>query len=139
MSDVLVRDYQEGDLEGAARVMRVAFNSVDQGWSEEGALEYMKDVSSYVCRLVAVQGGEIVGLLVAKKEDKSFVVGAIGVDPEQMGRGIGRSLYETAMERAGALGCTSVRMVADPKSAAYKWYMKLGFEANGWVEVERKL
>ncbi len=54
------------------------------------------------------------------------------VEPQRMGRGLGRSLFERAVKRASTLGATSLAIAADPH--AEEFYLHMGAVPDGFIE-----
>jgi len=51
------------------------------------------------------------------------------VEPESMGRGVGRMLVDDLARRAAAAGATHIDVVANPRALGF--YERLGFEVTG--------
>ncbi len=67
-----------------------------------------------------------VGVYQIDVEGETADLALLFVEPELIGRGLGRRLLEHAVERAHALGCTAVTILADPNTATF-------YEAQGAV------
>jgi GNAT superfamily N-acetyltransferase len=88
--------------------------------------------------LVADDGGEVVGVcqLIVFRHLQSrgglcAEIESVHVRADRRGRGIGRLLMESAIERAGALGCYRVQLTSNQaRPEAHRFYGSLGFEAT---------
>ena len=67
--------------------------------------------------------------LVADPDKAAGEIHAFFVDPDRQRSGIGRALWQTALDRAGALGLNELKLDADPN--AVDFYRKLGFTVVG--------
>ena len=56
-----------------------------------------------------------------------------------MGHGIAKTLWNSLIELTKNQDLRTIKIIADPKSVAYQWYMKLGFEETGWVELSKEI
>lgn len=126
------------DQDQIAWVLMEAFNAVDQGWTPKSSREWIKTYADYSCYFIAKVDDQIVGFIAAHKKANELFLDAIGVLPEFMGRGIGKALWQAAMDYCKDNNLAEIKMIADPKSTAYKWYKRLGFNQTGWVELQLK-
>lgn len=80
---------------------------------------------------VACDAAAIVGLasLCPDKDQHAGEVHSFFIDPDQQGRGIGRLLWATLLQRAHAYGMTEVRLDADPNAVPF--YEAMGFRVVG--------
>lgn len=136
---ILIEPFNQKDSEEIALVMREAFNYVNQGWSKEESETYIQEYFDHSCNWIARDENKIVGFIIANKQVTSLFVDAIGVLPSEMGKGIAKMLWEKTEQYAKEQNLEDIKMIADPESSAYQWYMKLGFEETGWVEIIRKI
>ena len=56
------------------------------------------------------------------------------IDPQQMGTGLGRALFEHVKQRAGQLGFNEIELSADPNAEGF--YERMGAERIGEVQSE---
>ena len=133
--DVTISRISEGDVAETAVVMKNAFNFVDQGWGDEDSLKNVKMISGYDFSIKAVHMGVIVGFLASYLKDDHLYIDEIAVDPKYMGKGVAKKLWKEALEYAKKNKVDWIKLIADPKSVAYKWYKKLGLTESGWVEL----
>src|ERR1043166_205185 len=56
------------------------------------------------------------------------------IDPKQMGKGVGRALFEQATQRASALGFTELELSADPHAEGF--YERMGAQRIGEMAAE---
>lgn len=139
MKTLKIRMLKKADIPKLAKVFQEAFNSVNQGWSLAGSKTYLREHMHCTLKLIALAGDEVVGFLIGTKDVDALVVNAVGVSPESMNKGIGKMLWNSAMEYVKREKLDAIRLVADPKSIAYQWYRKLGLKENGWVEMEKRI
>ncbi len=82
-------------------------------------------------RQVTVGEGEIVGLVVLDVDDEGFVVDNIAVDPSHQGRGVGRSLLETAEVAARRAGFDSIYLYTHERMTEnLALYSRIGYVEN---------
>jgi GNAT superfamily N-acetyltransferase len=79
----------------------------------------------------AVSEGRIVGFHALHEADGTLRLEHLWVLPEQMQKGIGRSLFQHAAGRAAALGAPSLTIEADPNAEPF--YRHMGAERIGAV------
>ncbi|ALV39085.1 GCN5 family acetyltransferase [Streptomyces sp. CdTB01] len=79
---------------------------------------------------VAEHDGRVVGFTTFEGEPPRGVLGMMFVDPDVIGRGIGRLLFNQVVETAKVLGFTEFTIDADPNAEPF-------YEAMGGVAVGR--
>lgn len=139
MAEYKIENFKVDEVADIALVMREAFNSVDQNWDEAGSISYIKSHFGSSFNKVARNGSKIIGIIIADKKDNHLFIDAIGVLPDFMGQGVAKQLWSAALEYGKAENLDSIKMITDPKSVDYQWYLKLGFNDTGWVEMEKKI
>jgi ribosomal protein S18 acetylase RimI-like enzyme len=83
---------------------------------------------------VAVDGGEVVGLIALGVDDEGFVVNNVAVDPSRQGAGVGRALLEHAEAEARNAGFDSIYLYTHEKMAEnLDLYRRIGY-----VEYDRR-
>jgi GNAT superfamily N-acetyltransferase len=83
---------------------------------------------------VAVEGDEILGLIVLAKEPDHLLVENVAVEPERQGQGIGRALLAFAEEVATEAGITTLRLYTHAlMTENLVFYPRLGY-----TEVDRR-
>jgi GNAT superfamily N-acetyltransferase len=92
--------------------------------------EYIQENETWV----AVQGDRCIAYYSLKEEDESLWLDNLWVLPEFMGQGIGRDLFQHALERSRILGATIMGVVSDPN--AQKFYEKMGARKVGEYQTE---
>ncbi|MFO1058994.1 MAG: GNAT family N-acetyltransferase [Dongiaceae bacterium] len=78
---------------------------------------------------VALQTGAPVGFYALGLEDGTLALDSLFVEPDRLGRGIGRALWRHALAAGRALGHATMRVVADPNAAGF--YRRMGAVAVG--------
>jgi ribosomal protein S18 acetylase RimI-like enzyme len=89
---------------------------IDNGWTRVAVIDHDTPVGFSV---------------VIPGPDDAYELDGLFVEPDHMGRGIGRSLVEDACERAREAGAHRLEVTAGP---AQGFYEKLGFGVAGTVE-----
>ena len=72
----------------------------------------------------ALMGTEIVGFYRLTAKNEALELEHIWVLPSQMGKGVGRTLFRHAVQRAGALGFRCFEIEADPNAEGF--YQRMG-------------
>ncbi len=139
MTSLAISSFSRNDVKEIAEVMKNAFNSVDQGWTDESSLVYINEYFDKSANFVAKIDNRIVGFVIADKRSDHLFVDAIGVLPSEMGKGIAKELWRVIVSYCKQNQVTKIKMIADPTSVAYKWYKKLNFKETGWVELNLDL
>jgi GNAT superfamily N-acetyltransferase len=82
----------------------------------------------------AVAEGEPVGFYALVGEGPRIVLEHLWVLPERMGSGVGRALFEHALERAAPLGAETLGIEADPNAEGF--YRRMGARRVGEISYE---
>jgi ribosomal protein S18 acetylase RimI-like enzyme len=124
-------------------VFMAAFNAAGEHWSDEAAMEHVRENYGGDAHWVVREEGKIVGFLMAvfaaRENGKELFVDAVAVLPEKQKRGIGKVLWEKAVLYAEEKNQGGIRLVANPNFQSYGWYVAMGFEPSGWVELSKRL
>jgi N-acetylglutamate synthase-like GNAT family acetyltransferase len=83
---------------------------------------------------VAVAGGEIAGCCALVVGDSLAELEHMWIDPQQMGSGIGRALFEHTTQRASELGLTELELSADPNAEGF--YERMGARRIGEIAAD---
>ena len=78
---------------------------------------------------VAAAGGEVVGFYALVGEGRRLELEHLWVSPGEIGTGLGRLLFESAMRRAAELGAEVVGVESDPNAESF--YLKMGARRVG--------
>ena len=88
----------------------------------------------------AMEDARIIGFYSLTNEDDGLHLDHLWITPRAMGRGIGRALYQHAVEQARELGHRTIRIEADPNSEGF--YTRMGARRVGetvtYVENRRR-
>jgi ribosomal protein S18 acetylase RimI-like enzyme len=138
---VVVRPAVPADYPAIARLTLAAYEADGQFTDADHYTPVLADVAGRAAAgdlLVAVDGDAVVGSVLYVRDGGPYAELAgpgeaefrmLAVDPAAQGRGVGRALAVTCVERAAAAGCTAVVIcVRDFAVAAQKLYASLGFE-----------
>jgi ribosomal protein S18 acetylase RimI-like enzyme len=131
-----VRPAREADgaaLTSLARRSKAAWGYPESWLTEwESALTlapaYLREHEVFVAEL----NDEAVGVVALEVGPGGAEIGHLWVAPEHQGRGVGRTLMERAVARAGELGQASIRIESDPNARGF--YERLGAIPEGKVE-----
>jgi len=77
----------------------------------------------------AVEDGRAVGFYLLTTESDGMHLDHLWILPRVMGRGIGRALFEHAVEQAKNLGHRAIKIEADPNAAGF--YERMGAKRTG--------
>jgi len=83
---------------------------------------------------VAVAGGGIAGCCALVVGDSLAELEHMWIDPQQMGKGVGRALFEYTKERARELGLIELELSADPNAEGF--YKRMGAKQIGKVRAD---
>ena len=78
--------------------------------------------------VVAERDGVVLGVATLEGDPPDGEIGLLFVEPDAMGRGVGRSLYRRVMAEAGRLGFTLATIDSDPN--AVEFYLAMGAEPH---------
>lgn len=127
-----IRQAQETDLAALAALDRMIFGHLAYPYF---VLRQMFDVHRGEL-LVLDQAGGLRGYSIAVRSTTrglAWFLG-LGVEPESRGRGYGRRLAETSLNRLRAQGLDRVRLTVDGENAAaVRLYLRLGFVRLGEI------
>ncbi|WP_322756441.1 GNAT family N-acetyltransferase [Frankia sp. Cas3] len=76
--------------------------------------------------VVAERDGLVLGVATLEGDPPDGELGMLFVEPDAIGRGVGRVLYRHVLEEAGRLGFTQVTIESDPNAEAF--YLAMGAE-----------
>ena len=79
--------------------------------------------------LVAYSGSELLGVIQLSRTDDMLEIEKLFVDPSAMRRGLGRRLFDEAIDRAVVPGVRAIRAEADPQAVPF--YTAIGFMRVG--------
>jgi N-acetylglutamate synthase-like GNAT family acetyltransferase len=83
---------------------------------------------------VAVAGGDIAGCCALVVSDSLAELEHMWIDPQQMGNGVGRALFEHTTQRASQLGLAELELSADPNAEGF--YEHMGARRIGEVQAD---
>lgn len=81
---------------------------------------------------VAERAGEVRGFYTLLHRGRTAVLDDLWLEPDEIGRGTGRLLFEHAADRAAAAGATVMEWEAEPYAAGF--YARMGGETVGWTD-----
>lgn len=80
---------------------------------------------------VACRAGEIVGVVAVVLDDLTADIGHLWVDPDRVGNGVGRRLFDRAIAAAKGAGARVVVIESDPNAEPF--YLRMGAKRDGSV------
>ena len=129
----MIRKAGQNDIKALAELHR------GEGWCYDDEVvlnDYWDDSFDKESILVAEVDGKVVATLEITKAYKarfgSFaVIRRFVVHPSYRGRGIGRALFQYALEEAKKMDCNAVELSVDPENARpQRFYESLGFRED---------
>jgi len=139
---ILIREAKAEDLQGVLRVYREAGLDTCQNLSQSESLAILKRIEQYPNYKVFVAeiDGQVVGTFALLIIDnlghggaRSGLVEAVGVLPSFQGKGIGKEMMQSAMNRCKDHGCYKMMLSSnETRTNAHKFYESLGFTRHGF-------
>ena len=83
---------------------------------------------------VAVVDGDIAGCCALVVGDSLAELEHMWIDPQQMGKGVGRSLFEYTKQRAQEMGLIELELSADPNAEGF--YQRMGAKRIGEIQAD---
>ena len=83
---------------------------------------------------VAVAGGDIAGCCALVVGDSLAELEHMWIDPQRMGNGVGRALFEYTKQRALELGLAELELSADPNAEGF--YERMGAKRIGEIQAD---
>jgi len=133
--EIIVRRYEEADLDGVFEMIKLAFltpaldkvyeEDVKAFWLSEYSREQIADFSQTRHLYVAELNGEIVGSGAVGIDEGMAYISAVFINPFIQGRGIGRKIMTTLEEDEYCLQTKKIFLTA--ALSAGKFYQKLGY------------
>lgn len=84
----------------------------------------------------AVEDGRTIGFYLLTAESDGMHLDHLWIRPFAMGRGVGRALFEHAMEQARALGFPGIKIEADPNAEGFYRHMGARRIGTNVTEIE---
>jgi predicted N-acetyltransferase YhbS len=145
MSEPVIRPMQEGDLEAADRVHRIAFGTrfgLPDPSKFRGDAQIVRPrwATEPDAMIVAQIDGTIVGGACGMGWGSVFIVGPIFVHPDQAGRGLARLLVREMVARADQTRSTLAALFTFPESATHlRLYESFGFVPQALTPIMTKV
>jgi predicted N-acetyltransferase YhbS len=141
-NQIEIQPMREEDLEKSAELSLEAFGKEGLGepWTLDSSRDHDKELFNPEYSFVAKGGGQTVGVLLAfpatYELGPELFIDTIAVSKDKRGSGIGRKLWDKALENAKEKGLVGVRLVGNPKLPSFRWYQdELGLHPSGWIEL----
>jgi ribosomal protein S18 acetylase RimI-like enzyme len=133
-----LRPYEEGDEESVVALWRAC--DLTRPWNDPHRdiarkLEVQRELF-----LVAEDGAEVVGTVMAGYEGHRGWINYLAVSPDRRGAGIGRILMAEAERLLRERGCPKISLlVREGNDAALGFYAALGFSRDAAVPLGKRL
>lgn len=134
----IIRQEQKSDYKETEKVIKTAFDSVEESDHNEHCLvSKLRQSDMFIPELslvaVNMENNHILGHILLSQiligdesqKDKSLALAPISVLPEYQNKGIGKNLIQEALDRAKQLGFQSVMVLGHPE-----YYPKFGFQKS---------
>ena len=144
MSNILIREAKESDLPA---IVKLAIELVESMESKKGinlhrilrnSQDFLKDTNSYI--LIAEVSGTLIGFINFTTRRTLLHTGLSGlidelvVSKNHRGKGIGKQLIYSAIEKCKHLGCCEVEVTTEfANTNAREFYKSCGFEERGVI------
>ena len=122
--------------EDAEALTEIAFAAKRHWGYPERWIQSWRDVLTISPELIAanvayaaMENDRTLGVYLLTTENDGLDLGHLWILPEAMGRGIGRALFEHAVEQARGLGFSKIEIEADPNVEGF--YLHMGAERIG--------
>jgi GNAT superfamily N-acetyltransferase len=130
----MIRKAREGEH---LALTDLAFRSAQQAWNypdefmawEPDAISVTPEHVSEHCTYVLERGGRILGFYVLRSADPHIQMARLMVEPDSIGTGCGRQLWEHAVEVVRSLGENVMTLDADPNAEPF--YKRMGAKTVG--------
>lgn len=137
--DAAIEAYDHRHFDGVRALWETVFPD-DPSWNRaEAAIPRKLEVDRDLF-LVALDGGRVIGTVMAGYDGHRGWLYAVAVDPDARRAGLGRRLVGAAEERLRARGCVKVNLqVRAGNDAAVAFYEALGFLQEPRVSLGKRL
>lgn len=123
----VIRVFEHADVDAVIALWRAA--GLTRPWNDPYKDIERKRAVQPELFLVAVDGRELVGTVMAGYDGHRGWLYYLATDPARRGEGIGRALVGAAEERLRAMGCPKVQLMVRPDNPdARGFYGTLGYE-----------
>jgi GNAT superfamily N-acetyltransferase len=129
--------------EDTAALTEIAFAAKRHWGYPERWIEAWRDILTMRLELIAanvaycaIEENHAVGFYVLTTESDGLHLDHLWIMPHAMGRGIGRSLFEHAVEQAKALGFHAIKIEADPNAEGFYKRMNARRVGTNVTEIE---
>ena len=135
----VVTIYQPAHFDGVDALWRTVFPG-DPPWNAAEVAVPAKLALNDGLLLVALDGGAVVGTIIAGWDGHRGWLYALAVHPDRRRAGIARALVDEALTRLRSLGCTKTNLqVRAGNDAAVAFWRSVDFEVEERVSMGRRL
>ena len=136
---MIVRGFAAGDEDGVVALWATVFRD-ERAWNAPAAIVARKRPQDDGLFWVAIDGGRVVGAVVAGWDGHRGWLYHLAVEPACRRRGVGRSLVETAERALAARGCPKVNLqVLVENRDVVAFYERLGYAVEARVSMGKRL
>ncbi|MEP6709146.1 MAG: GNAT family N-acetyltransferase [Verrucomicrobiota bacterium] len=125
----------------ATVLTQIAFMAKRHWGYPENWIEHWRNILTITPEFIAAhetyaarERGEIVGFYALLPEASDLRLEHLWILPEAMNRGVGRALFQHALERSSALGFATLQIESDPNAVAF--YERMGSRRVGQTITE---
>lgn len=127
------------DLVDVGLLFKKVFNSEGEEWSYENARKHVDQNflgdAHWVAQDADIIVGFLIGIVLTREKGDELFIDSICIEQTYQNQGIGKRLWETAVEYVRKKGLKGIRLLANPNLKSYKWYKEMGYKESEWVEL----
>src|SRR5260221_11084123 len=139
-------DMLNDDIQVVSSLYVEVFNNnlpIPENWTTETAAARIKKTFESGFSFIAKDNDSIIGALIGYKSifdtGEIYDIDTLIVRKDYSHKGIGKKLFEEAIQVAKAHKITNIHLLAHAQLESFQWYKKLGFKESGWVELVKTL
>ena len=123
MDNVIIREYQESDLDAVNRILLSAFEESKVGFKDDNITEVVAEINNQVVGYLILT--KVLNLVKGKYY---YLIDYVCVDEEKRGMGIGKKLLDYAEEYARSNNAIYTQLTCSTfRTNAHKLYEKCGY------------
>ncbi|WP_018181439.1 GNAT family acetyltransferase [Kaistia granuli] len=135
----MISDYQDEHFTGVEALWQDAFPN-DAPWNRASVAIPEKMRFQPGLMLVALEGSQVVGSVMAGYEGHRGWISRIAVLQTHRHQGIGQALLSEVERRLAALGCVKINLqVVESSAAVIRFYEEAGYEVEPRISMSKRL